>query len=175
MTVKRFKFDYKVKRDIKKIVVHCTATDNKKLNNFKMVKLLHTLPPEFLIDWNGDDLITCRGWSDIGYHFFINKNGTVKKGRPLERPGAHTFRENHDSIGICVAGLYQFKSDQMTALYYLVQDLCLRFNIHPKENVFPHNHFAKYKSCPNFKLPDFYVDSEYQKRETSNIGGMEAL
>lgn len=44
-----------------------------------------------------------NGWSDIGYHFVIRKDGTIEDGRPLSRSGAHTEGAN-DTIGICVTG-----------------------------------------------------------------------
>ena len=30
-----------------------------------------------------------RGWSDIGYHYLIDRDGTVTEGRPIEKSGAH--------------------------------------------------------------------------------------
>ena len=45
-----------------------------------------------------------RGWSDIGYHWVIRRDGIVEPGRPLARPGAHTRGHNRTSIGICLIG-----------------------------------------------------------------------
>jgi N-acetylmuramoyl-L-alanine amidase len=45
-----------------------------------------------------------KGWSDIGYHFYIEKDGTVFFGRPLERNGAHVRGFNSDTLGICCEG-----------------------------------------------------------------------
>lgn len=45
-----------------------------------------------------------NGWADIGYHYVIRRDGTVEKGRPLSRAGAHAQGHNHDSIGICLVG-----------------------------------------------------------------------
>ena len=30
-----------------------------------------------------------RGWAGIGYHFFVGKDGSVTRGRPLWAVGAH--------------------------------------------------------------------------------------
>jgi len=50
-----------------------------------------------------------RGFREIGYHYFIRKDGMVETGRDLSQPGrfetgAHSEGENAMSIGICVEG-----------------------------------------------------------------------
>ena len=45
-----------------------------------------------------------RGWSDIGYHGVIVRNGLWVPGRPLDVVGAHAKGCNRNSIGICVVG-----------------------------------------------------------------------
>ena len=48
-----------------------------------------------------------RGYSGIGYHFYVRKDGSVYAGRPIEMIGAHTLGENHRSIGICFEGDFE--------------------------------------------------------------------
>ena len=50
-----------------------------------------------------------RGWSGIGYHFFVRKDGTVWRGRPEDRVGAHTVNYNSRSIGICFEGNFELE------------------------------------------------------------------
>lgn len=45
-----------------------------------------------------------RGWKDIGYHYYITRDGAVHKGRALERVGAHCKGHNKHSIGVCYEG-----------------------------------------------------------------------
>lgn len=47
-----------------------------------------------------------NGWSGIGYHFFVRKNGEVWRGRPENKIGAHALNNNYNSIGICCEGAY---------------------------------------------------------------------
>lgn len=47
-----------------------------------------------------------NGWSGIGYHFFVRKNGEVWRGRPENKVGAHASGNNSNSIGICFEGRY---------------------------------------------------------------------
>lgn len=45
-----------------------------------------------------------RGWSGIGYHFFVRTDGTREVGRSLATVGAHVGGHNTGNIGICYAG-----------------------------------------------------------------------
>ena len=47
-----------------------------------------------------------NGWSGIGYHFFVRKDGTIYRGRPENMIGSHAKGANSDSIGICAEGNY---------------------------------------------------------------------
>lgn len=53
-----------------------------------------------------------KGYSCIGYHFFIKKNGTIYRGRQENAVGAHAYQNNYNSIGICFEG--DFEKEQMT-------------------------------------------------------------
>ena len=35
-----------------------------------------------------------NGWSGIGYHFLVRKDGSVYRGRPVDTVGAHTYGKN---------------------------------------------------------------------------------
>lgn len=52
----------------------------------------------------------------IGYHFVIEKDGSVFKARELNEIGAHDQGENIDSIGICLAG--DFNKERPTAAQF---------------------------------------------------------
>ena len=47
-----------------------------------------------------------NGWSGIGYHFFVRKDGSVYRGRPEDTVGAHAGNNNYDSIGVCFEGSF---------------------------------------------------------------------
>lgn len=64
-----------------------------------------------------------NGWSGIGYHFVIRKDGTIELGRPDWAIGAHAEWSNHDSIGICVVGDFMTAvptDEQIESLSYLI-------------------------------------------------------
>ena len=75
-------------RKIDTIVIHCTATPE------GMDYPLGSLRADHLK----------RGFVDVGYHYYIKKDGTIQEGRPLEKAGAHAQGHNAHSIGICYEG-----------------------------------------------------------------------
>jgi N-acetylmuramoyl-L-alanine amidase len=75
-------------RQIKRIIWHCSATREGVDVSVDTIR-----------SWHKD-----RGFSDIGYHYVILLDGSVRDGRPIERVGAHVERHNLDSIGICYVG-----------------------------------------------------------------------
>ena len=62
-----------------------------------------------------------RGWSDVGYHYFITKAGEIQEGRPVRRVPAAQRGHNPGSIAICCHGLKieKFTNKQYNAVYYL--------------------------------------------------------
>lgn len=95
-------------RKITKGVIHKSESDIDAHDNIATVKM-----------WHVDE----RGWSDIGYHFFISKDGMVHRGRPLDRIGSHCYGHNHDSIGICLSGNKHFTLEQLVSLNWLQDEI----------------------------------------------------
>ena len=73
-------------RSINEIIVHCSATREGQ-----------HIPVETIKKWH----VEGRGWSDIGYHFYIELGGTIKKGRDRDRSGAQKKGHNTESEGSC--------------------------------------------------------------------------
>lgn len=103
-----------------------------------------------------------KGWGAIGYHYFIEWDGTVKKGREEHLAGAHTTQwlMNYRSIGICLAGNFDVADPtprQMVALRDLLTDIQLRNGIRDGK-IKLHREFAKYKSCPGTRFTRDLLD-----------------
>ncbi len=47
-----------------------------------------------------------RGWTDIAYHFLIDKAGNIFQGRPETVIGAHVMNHNTGNLGVCILGCY---------------------------------------------------------------------
>lgn len=75
-------------RKIDTIVIHCTATRENDSLTREQLKQMHLN----------------RGFSDIGYHFYIRKNGQIEYGRSVILKGAHVKGHNSNSIGISYEG-----------------------------------------------------------------------
>ena len=82
-------------RDINLIVIHCSATKEGKDYSVGDIRKWHKK----------------RGFKDIGYHFVITLVGKIKKGRPIEQPGAHAKGYNSNSIGVCYIGGLDFNGN----------------------------------------------------------------
>ena len=102
------------------------------------------------------------GWDDIGYHLGIEDiNGGYEAlvGRTFDRVGAHCKEagRNWDSIGICFVGNFDYSkppSRQWDKGVEVISWLARQFKI-PYNNIKPHNHFNRYKTCPGrmFDVP----------------------
>lgn len=71
-----------------------------------------------------------RGFSGIGYHYVVDKDGNVFAGRPLDKIGAHCKHNNNYSVGICLIGDFRYEQpteEQMTSLRLLVFDVLRRY------------------------------------------------
>jgi N-acetylmuramoyl-L-alanine amidase len=128
-------------RQIRKIIIHCTATPEGRATTVKEVDRWHRE----------------RGFSGIGYHYLTGISGEVWKGRPEEQPGAHCEGHNADSIGVCYVGGLAADgrtakdtrtAAQRTALKNLVASLKRRY---PAATVHGHREFAR-KECPSFDV-----------------------
>lgn len=47
-----------------------------------------------------------EGFTCVGYHAVIKKDGTVQWGRPMDSQGAQTYGYNHCSLGVCLIGYF---------------------------------------------------------------------
>ncbi len=133
-------------RQIKQLIVHCSATREGQDISVDTIK-----------KWHVED----RGWSDIGYHFYIDINGRVEKGRDIAKIGAHCKGKNRNSIGICYCGGVEADGktpkdtrteDQKKSLRILIKTLKSLF---PQAIVHSHNDFAN-KACPSFNATEEY-------------------
>lgn len=110
-----------------------------------------------------------NGWSGIGYHMFIRKSGLIETGRPLADIGAHTYRYNNNSIGICLAGNFnnEMPTDmQLASAGKLIGLLCQMYNLRPNEStIFGHRDFNA-TACPGENL---YADLYYLRQTASNF------
>lgn len=75
-------------RYINEIIVHCSATPEGKDFTVTDIKKWHL----------------ARGFSDIGYHYVIYRDGSVHTGRDESKIGAHCTGHNSYSIGVCYIG-----------------------------------------------------------------------
>jgi len=120
-------------RIVNRVFLHCSASDNPKHDNIATITEWHLK----------------RGFSGIGYHFFISKNGIIHKGRNIEANPAAQEGHNTATIAICLHGL---KKEAFTeAQFKSLRELCEQINLTYSGKITFHGHreVAK-KDCPVF-------------------------
>lgn len=93
-----------------------------------------------------------RGFSGIGYHFLVRKNGTIERGRAENLVGAHVAGHNRGSIGICFEGNFETETmgeAQKNAGEELVEYLKQKYSI---SIVVRHKDLAD-TACPGKNFP----------------------
>lgn len=129
-------------RIIRDIIVHCSATEAGR--NFKA---------RDIDGWHRE-----KGYNRIGYHYVIDLDGTIERGRPISLAGAHCKGHNAHSIGICyIGGLKGGKPadtrtfEQRAALNKLIYNLIEMYHV----KVHGHRDYAK-RDCPCFDATKEY-------------------
>jgi len=140
------------------IVVHCSATLAEQNINAALIRAWHK----------------GKGWSDIGYHFVIKRDGTIEVGRPLTRMGAGVKGHNNYTFHICLIGglnaagkpADSFNKAQFKSLRVLCDGLKFKFKITAvkghrdyspdlnKDGVITKNEWLKI--CPCFEVGEWY-------------------
>lgn len=130
--------------------IHCSAT-----------RPGHDVGAAEIRDWH----VNGNGWSDIGYHYVIRRNGLVEPGRDRdndgdiwEEVGAHVRGQNARSLGICLVGGYgSMKWDSFDKHFTYQQKVALRGLMQGINGAVPrirwmgHNDVAA-KACPGFQV-----------------------
>ena len=135
-------------KDVLYIVIHCTAT-----------RLSQRVTIDDIDRWH-----KARGFAQCGYHWYIDREGTIKEGRPEKLAGAHVRHYNQHAIGICYEGGLDEKGrpkdtrtpEQKAALWFLLEDLKKDY---PKAKIVGHRDFPHVaKQCPCFDVQTEYSD-----------------
>tara|TARA_R110000803_G_scaffold173091_1_gene235823 strand:- start:408 stop:818 length:411 start_codon:yes stop_codon:yes gene_type:complete len=134
-------------RKIEEIIIHCTDTYSDMDVDIELIRKWH---------------VEERGWSDVGYHYLIRRDGSVETGRDINRPGAHAVGHNSHSIGLAIAGgkargdesATNFTQAQWNSLEDFVVSLVEQF---PDANVIGHNDVSS-KDCPTFDVKQWWSE-----------------
>lgn len=123
-------------RQINKVVVHCADTPASMDIGVLEIDQWHK----------------ARGWTGIGYHYVIRRDGTVETGRDVNTVGAHAYGHNVGSIGVCLVGGkggFNFTIQQLDSLRILRKQLDA--DVGPVKWV-GHAELDAGKTCPNFDV-----------------------
>lgn len=132
------------KRNIKEIIVHCTATPEGRVETVESIRNIHK----------------SQGWSDIGYHYLIYLDGSIHVGRDVNIIGSHCVGHNTYSIGVCYVGgvdkRMQPKDTRTQAQKKALIDVLKKLKtMYPKAKIVGHRDYSS-KACPSFDATKEY-------------------
>jgi len=122
----------KPSRKVHRVFIHCSASDYAHHDNIATMKKWHL----------------ARGFHEVGYHFFIQKDGTLEYGRDIEKTPAAQKGHNRGTLAICLHGLKEekFTQAQFETLKKLASQIAHNYN-----NISFHGHCeVSAKACPVF-------------------------
>jgi N-acetylmuramoyl-L-alanine amidase len=98
-------------------------------------------------------------WSDIGYHWWIDRKGMLHQGRPDTMPGAGIAGYNKDTLHIGMAGGrpdFNYTGKQLATLRKVIDDYARRY---PGADVGGHRDWGSHgKTCPGFNVKEWYYN-----------------
>jgi len=96
-----------------------------------------------------------RGFSDIGYHYIIDRSGRVWEGRNMRWQGAHVSKHNEQNIGILVMGNFDIQKpsgDQLDGMRLQIRKLRDQYKV-INSRVVTHREWAGARTaCPGEHL-----------------------
>ena len=118
-----------------------------------------------------------RGFNDIGYHYIIDRDGKVGRGRDDRVVGAHVYGQNKHSLGIALVGghgcdanqrfLDNYTPEQEEALLDLIEQLEAEYDI---RRIKGHNEFKNVsKACPGFKVKKWLSRKEQEELKPAEL------
>lgn len=126
-------------RQIKNIVIHCSASPNGRPVTIEDIDQWHR-QRGFVRRHAGGIRPELKS---VGYHHVIEVDGNIEPGRSHGEIGAHVQGSNANSIGICMIGTDKFTPEQWQALADLVQELRVTY---PSAAVLGHRDFSPDKN-----------------------------
>ena len=135
-------------RKINKIILHCSDTPASMDIGSKEINKWHRQ----------------RGFSLIGYHYVIRRNGTIEKGRGEDRIGAHCYGYNRSSLGVCLVGRGKYTKAQFKSLKALLNELQVRYE---EATINAHYEFSD-KDCPMFDVAGYLETLNTEEDVESN-------
>jgi len=130
-------FKKEKKRNIERIIIHYSASDRPEHDDISVIREWHL----------------SRGWRDVGYHYFIKKDGTLQNGRPEYMIGAHCKSYNRASIGICLSGKDDLQDAQFKTVAKLIDKLKNKYNL-KDHDLFLHKQLGN-TECPGMNPKEF--------------------
>ncbi|MFQ6928910.1 MAG: N-acetylmuramoyl-L-alanine amidase [Parabacteroides merdae] len=142
---------YQNYREVRLLIIHCSATRYDRDFPVEALRASHK----------------ARGFADIGYHFYITRDGYLHRCRPVNQIGAHAAGWNDRSIGICYEGGLDRGGNPFRHPYLRPEMFAARSAPpapadYPEAKIVGHCQLSPYirKACPCFDAREEYAGLE---------------
>ena len=103
----------------------------------------------------------------IGYHFYVRKDGSIYRGRPIEMIGAHAYGSNNTSIGICAEGNFEVETMPEVQKQAIIELINYIKGIYPITRIVGHRG-VNATACPGKNYPlNEIISGQVTKREVA--------
>ena len=144
------------------------STGNKRKLDVELIAIHHTAGSA---DGTVNDIAKVHfgqnHWSEVGYHFFIDKYGKVYQLHPLDERVPHAYGCNQNAIAICLAGNFS-KTDvpqvQWQSALTLTRWLMQKYGL-GSENVMKHSELVRYSHLNNTECAGLKFDMDKFRSE----------
>ena len=136
----------KSKRRIDLIVVHSTATHEGQDFTVEQIRKTHK----------------AKGYSDIGYHYVVYRDGSIHEGRNVNISGAHARGYNVHSIGVVYVGGCEKDSTKAKDTRTAAQKRSLRELLGKLRQLYPNAKIVGHRNLNATACPSFDAKTEYK-------------
>lgn len=142
-----------IRRTTNRIFIHCSATRPEQ-----------DIGAAEINRWHKEN-----GWSGIGYHGVIRRNGSFEFARDFVSVGAHAKGFNSDSVAVCLiggVGATGNPENNFTDAQFDTLRKTLGFlkKVYPMAEIVGHNQFSN-KACPSFDVQKWLKNDEFVTAE----------
>ena len=102
-----------------------------------------------------------QGYAGIVYHFYVRKDGSVYRGRPVNTIGAHCLNYNRVSVGVCFEGNFEQEKPTKEQIKSGIDIVNYLLNLYPQAKVVRHKDLSE-TLCPgkNFDINEILNNVE---------------
>ncbi len=118
-----------------------------KRSTTKYIVIHHTASTSDLTIKDIERIHLNEDYAGVGYHLYIDKNGVIWKGRPIDIIGSHALPINSISVSVCVSGNFEVEQPNQKQLIALKEVLNYFKTTYPNAKIITHSQVKDTEEC----------------------------